>query len=163
MAGPPFFPVVMHSFVSCVVSFRVTCSLFSILLLISFFLFYISIPVQNKPQRSVLHQSLVPCNFLFLIWLSLPVINPIIGPFIFRNLLFLYTVVAPGVVLCARCILSCKNYRLLQSCCIKWVFSYLVRWLTYIWATVLLGLTYVIKVVQYLFSFQTSLPYFESG
>ena len=60
-------------------------------------------------------------------------------------------VVAPVLVLCARCIFPCKNSRLLHSCCIKWSLSEPLRWLPYIWTTVLLNLLHVIMVVQLLF------------
>ena len=52
---------------------------------------------------------------------------------LFRVIGFQYPVVAQGLVICAQCTLPCKNSRLLCSCCIKWPFSYLVRWLSYIW------------------------------
>ena len=70
---------------------------------------------------------------------------------------------APGLGLCARCILPCKNSRLLHLCCIIQPFSYLERWLPYIQTIVLEKLIYVMKVVQHLFPLQTSLSYFESG
>ena len=66
---------------------------------------------------------------------------------------FPYPVVESGPVLYARFILPCRNSRLLHWCCIKWPFSYLVRWLTYILMIVLHKLIYVIKVVQHLFFF----------
>ena len=52
-------------------------------------------------------------------WLSLPMLCPIIRPFIFRVLGFPYHAMAPGLVLYTRCILSCKNSRLLHLCCIN--------------------------------------------
>ena len=81
-----------------------------------------------------------PWNFLFLMCLLLPVLCPIIGPFIFRVLGFLSPVVAPCLVLYTRCSLPHKNSRLLHSCGVKWPFSYRIRRLPYIWITVMLKL-----------------------
>ena len=76
---PFFVPVEMHSFAICLVSFRVTCWMFVILLLACFhflnFLFQLCITLTdclscNKVQ--------VSCNFLFLMWLSLWMLYPII-------------------------------------------------------------------------------------
>ena len=102
-----------------------------------------------------------PCIVLFLMWLILLMLCTIIGSLIFRVLGLLYPVMAPGLVLCTRCILPCKNSRELHSCCIKWPFGCLVWWSPYTWTKVLLKLIYVMKVVQPLFSFHTSLPHFE--
>ena len=55
-----------------------------------------------------------------------------------------------------------KNFGQLPWCCIQWLFSYPVRLLPCIWITALLKLIYVIKVVQFLLSFQTGLPDIES-
>ena len=54
------------------------------------------------------------CNFLFLVWVSLHMLNLIIRPFIFRILGSLYSVLEPGQVLSAKFILPCKNSRLLH-------------------------------------------------
>ena len=37
---------------------------------------------------------------------------------------------APDLILCTKCILPCKNSRLLHSCYIKWPFSYPIRWIS---------------------------------
>ena len=74
-----------------------------------------------------------------------------------------YPVVAPGLVLWARCIFPWKNFRLLYSCCIKWPFSCLVRWLSYIWNIVLLSLPMVSRFYIISFPFQTGYLHFESG
>ena len=55
--------------------------------------------------------------------------------------------------LCVGLILPCRNFMLLPSCYIEWPSAFLVRWLPYIWITVLLRLIYVIKVVQCLLFF----------
>ena len=104
-------------------------------------------------SRGCLHCSRVwsSCNFLFLMWLSLPMLCPIVRPFIFRVLRFPYPVVVPGLLLCTRCMMPCKNSRLLPSCCIKWHFFCV--WLLYIWTIVPLKLIDVIKVVQHLYFF----------
>ena len=70
-----------------------------------------------------------PCYFLLLMWLSLPMLCSIIGPFIFRVLGFPSSVLTPDLVLCAKCILPCKNSRLLHYCFTKWTFRYQIRWL----------------------------------
>ena len=101
-----------------------------------------------------------PCSFLFLMWLLLLMLCPIIEPFIFRVLGFPSLVVAPDLVLCKRCLLPCKDSRLLHSCCIQWPFGYLVKWLPYSWTIVLLKLICVINIF---FSFQTSLLHFQSS
>ena len=65
---PPFMPMDMHSFAGCVLSFRVTCWLFTILQLIYFFLF--TFPFQHSIRlRCWLSNSRVQslCNFFFLI------------------------------------------------------------------------------------------------
>ena len=45
-------------------------------------------------------------------------------------------------------ILPCRDFRLLPSCYVGWPSPSLVRWLPYVWITVLLRYTCVIKVVQ---------------
>ena len=71
--------------------------------------------------------------------------------FYFHILGFPYPVKEHGVVLCAGLILHCRNPRLLPSCYVKWPFGCQVRWLPHRWTTVLLKLTFVIKVIQPLF------------
>ena len=60
-----------------------------------------------------LQQSAVPLQFPFLMWLLLLMPHPLIGPFIFRALGYLYWLVVPGWVLCVELILPCKSFRLL--------------------------------------------------
>ena len=86
-------------------------------------------------------------------WLSFDVRNSVVpltilGPFIFRVLAFPHPAVAPGLVLCAKCILPCKHSRQLHTCCIKSCFG--CRWggLPYIWAVELLNFIYVITVEE---------------
>ena len=93
------------------------------------------------------------CNFYFLMWSLLLMPPPLIGPFIFRDLGYLYQLVVPGQVPCVGLILPCRNFRLLPSCYIGWPSASLVKWLPCIWITVLLRLTCVIKVVQCLLFF----------
>ena len=141
-----FVPVDMYNFAGSVMSFGMTCWMFIILQVIYFFLFIF--PFQHGISFiDCLSCSRVQslCNFLFLIWLSLQI--PIPNHFIFRIQVILYPVVAPSPVLCSRCILSCKNSRLLCSCYVKWPFSYLGWWLPYIWIIVLLKFIYIIMVI----------------
>ena len=81
-------------------------------------------------------------------WSLLLMLHPLIGPFIFRDLGYLYQLVVPGLVPCVGLILPCRSFRLLPSCYIGWPSASLVRWLPCIWITVLLRHTCVIKVVQ---------------
>ena len=107
-----FLPISMHNFTVCAVSFRVT-SWFITLPLMYFFLFTF-FPHSCFSSRGCLSCNSVhcPCNFLFLIWLLLPMLFPIIGPFIFRVMGFRSPVLASGLVLCARVILPSKNSRM---------------------------------------------------
>ena len=136
-------------------SFRVTCWMFTILQLISFFLLIFTFQ-HGISFRSCLSfirvQSL--CDFIlcFLIWLSLTIVHSVIGPSVFRVLHFSYPVVEPGPVIWASFILTCKNSRLFYQCSIKWPFGYLVRWFSYIWIIILLKPIYIIKVVWHFFS-----------
>ena len=86
-------------------------------------------------------------------WSLLLMPHPLIGPFIFRVLGYLYRLVVPGQVPCLGLILPCRNFRLLPSCYVGWPSVFLVRWLPCIWITALLRLTCVIKVVQCLLFF----------
>ena len=101
----------------------------------------------------IYNKVLFHCNFHFLMWLLLLLPHPLIGPFIFRDLGYLYQLVVPGLVPCVGLILPCRNFMLLPSCYIEWPTAFLIRWLPCIWITVLLRLMYVIKVVQYLLLF----------
>ena len=100
-------------------------------------------------QLAKLQQSPVPLQF------PLPdvMLHPLIGPFIFSDLGYLYQLVVPSQVPCVGLILPCRNFRLLLSCYIGWPSASLVRWLPCIRITVLLRHTCVIKVVQCLLFF----------
>ena len=93
------------------------------------------------------------CNFHFPMWLLLLMPDPLIVPFIFRHLGYLYQLVVPGQVPCLGLILPCRNFMLLLSCYEGQPSASLVRWLPCTWITVLLRLIYVIKVVQCLLFF----------
>ena len=99
------------------------------------------------------NKVLFHCNSHFRMWSLLLMLHPLIGPFIFRDLGYLYPLVVHGLVPCLGLILPCRNFRLLQSCSVGWPSASLVRWLPCIWITVLLRLTCVIKVVQCLLFF----------
>ena len=151
---PYFVPMAIHNFTSCALWFRVICWTFITLPIIFFLSFHLSVPALCQFQWFLSCDRVwIPCNFIFLMWLSLLMLSPIIGPLIFRVLGFPPPVAAPSLVLCTRCILSHKTPRLLHSCFIKWLFSYPIRSLLYIWPIVLLKLNYVFKVVRLLFFF----------
>ena len=125
-ARPPFLPKAMHNFGGWAMWFGITCWMF-ITFLLSFFFFlftFLSPLCIISRSLSQLWRVWFPCNFLFLMWWSLQMWFPIIGLFIFKFLGFLCPVVAPGQIMCARCLLLCKNSRLLLSYCVKWPFSY---------------------------------------
>ena len=88
---------------------------------------------------------------------------PLIGPFIFRDLVCHNQVVDPGLVLCVVLILPCRSFRPSPWCWIEWPFTYLVRWLPCISITALQNFICVITVVQCLLSFQSGLPDIESN
>ena len=75
--------------------------MFTILMFIYFFLvtFHFQCSINSK---GYLNSSRVwsSCDFLFLIWLSIPMLCPITWPFIFRVLGFLYPIMAPVPILC---------------------------------------------------------------
>ena len=71
----------------------------------------------------------------------------LIGPFIFRDLGYLYWLEMPGQVPCVGLILPCRNFRLLPSCYAGRPSASLVKWLPCIWIAVLLSLISIIKVV----------------
>ena len=99
------------------------------------------------------NKLLFHCTFHFLMWSLLLMLHPLIGPFIFRDLGYLYQLVVPGQVPCLGLILPCRNFRLIPSCSAGWPSASLVRLLPCIWITVLLRHTCVIKVVQCLLFF----------
>ena len=85
----PFMPMAVHSFNGCGVSFRVTCWMFITLLFINFFLFTFLFLLCVSSRGCLSYDSVwCLCNFLFLMWLSLLMLCPISGPFIFRVLEF---------------------------------------------------------------------------
>ena len=135
-------------------SFRVTCSVFTILphnySHMSIFLFP---PYVNWNSCLPYNKVLFLCIFHFLMWSLLLMLHPLIRPFIFRVLGYLYQFVVPGPVPCLGLILPWRNFRLLPSCSVGWPSTSLVRLLPCIWITVLLGHTCVIKVVQCLLFF----------
>ena len=99
------------------------------------------------------NKFLFHCTFHFLMWSLLLMLHPLIGPFIFMVLGYLYQLVVPGQVPCLGLILPCRNFRLLPSCSVGWPSTSLVRLLPCIWITLLLRHTCVIKVVQCLLFF----------
>ena len=102
-----FVPMAMYNVASCAVSFRVICwSLITFPCIYFFSLFFI----HSSSAPEAVSVVWYPCSFLFLRWSLLLILCPIIGHFIFR---ILSPVVAPGMVLCTKCILPCKNSRLL--------------------------------------------------
>ena len=136
------------------VSFWVTCWVFITLVPIHFFCFDSLFLLCISSRGCVKYDKFqFPCNFLFLMWLSLLMLCPIMGPFIVRVLCFPSPILAPCLILCGRCIFPCRNSRMLHSCCIRWPFSYPIRWLPYIWTIVLLKFICLIKVVQVPFYF----------
>ena len=125
------------------------CYMFTILPPIYFLVFIFPFPPYiNWNSYLIYNRAQFLCNFHFLMWLLLLMQCPLIGPFIFRDLVYLYQLVDPGQVLCVGLILPCRSFRLLPCCCIEWPFIYLVRWLHSIWITALLRLICVIKVVH---------------
>ena len=59
------------------------------------------------------------CNFQFLMWLLLLMSCPLIGPFIFKGLVYLYQLVDPGQVICVGFILPCRSFSPSPWCCIE--------------------------------------------
>ena len=140
-----FVPVALFEFASCAISFTVTHWMFITLLLMYVFLFCLSLLALHQLQRlPQCWQSPVS------LWVPLPdgVVTTTAMPhhwvFYIQGSRFSSHDVAPDLVLCARCILHCKNCRLLHWCCVKWLFQYPVRQLCYIWTIVLLKLIHVI-------------------
>ena len=98
---------------TCVVSFRVTCYMFTIVPTYLFSHVHFSLSsLHQLEQLANLQQSLSSfAIFSFLMWLLLLMPCPLIGPFIFRDLGYLYQLVDPGQVLCAGLILPCRSFR----------------------------------------------------
>ena len=93
------------------------------------------------------------CNFLFLMCLLLLMPCPLIGHFVFRDLVYLYWSLDVGQVLFAGFIFPCRSFRPLPWCCIERLSTYLVRQLPCIWITALLRHICVIRAVQCLLFF----------
>ena len=115
--------------------------------------FFPFLPYVNWNSWLIYNKVPFLCNFHFLMWSSLLMPHPLIRPFIFRDLGYLYQLVVPGQGPCVGFILPCRNFMLLPSCYVKWPSTSLVRWLPCIWITVLLRHTCVIKVVECLLFF----------
>ena len=109
-------------------------------------------PYVNWNSYLICNRAWFHCNFPFLMFLLLMTCL-LIGPFIFRDLVYLYWLVDPNQVLCVGLILPCRSFRSLSWCCIEWLSTYLARWLPCIWITALLRLIPVMKVVQCLLFF----------
>ena len=71
-------------------------------------------------------------------WIFLLMPCPLIGPFIFRDLVYLYWLVNPCQVLCIWLILPCRSFRPLPWYYVGWPSAYLVSWLPCIWITAVL-------------------------
>ena len=135
-------------------SFRVTCWLFITLLPPCFLLF--TFPLQVFVYWNgylICNRAQFLCNFQFLMWLLILMPCPLIGPFIFRGLVYHCWLVDPGQVLCVGLILPCRSFRLLPWCCLECLSTYLVRRLPCIWITVLQKHICLIKMVQCLLFF----------
>ena len=82
---PIFVQTDMHNFVTCVSSFRMRSLMFIILLItyLSLFIFLLQLYINFGYSLSC-NRVQVPCNFIFLVWLSLWMLCPVLGPFICR-------------------------------------------------------------------------------
>ena len=84
-ARPPLVSMDMHNFVSCAISFSVTCWKFTIFQLI-YFIIFIS-PFQHGIScRDCLNCSRVQSLMISSSWLSVQMLHLVIGPFIFKVL-----------------------------------------------------------------------------
>ena len=123
----PFMQIEIHYFASCAVSFRVTSWLFTILWLTYFFSPFFSSTASASEAVLIEAESDPPaissswCGYHY--WCY----APSLGLLFFMVLGFLFPVVVSDLVLCARCVLLCRNSRLLHSCCVKWPFRYLLK------------------------------------
>ena len=63
-----------------------------------------------------------PCKFHLLMWLLLQMPCPLIGPFIFRDLVCHFQLVDLGLVLCVGLILPCRSFRPSPCCCGRMAF-----------------------------------------
>ena len=138
----------------CVMSFRVTRHMLTILLLICFLVFnFPSPPYISWNGYLIWNRTCFLCNFYFLMWLLLLFPHLLIEPFIFRDLVYLFWLVDAGQVLYVGLMLPCRSFRPLPLCYMEWPSTYQVRWLPCMWITAMLKLICVIKVVQFLLFF----------
>ena len=87
--------------VAYAVSLRVTCYMFIILPQNYFHMFILLCPLYiNWNSWLNYNKVLFHCNFHILMWSLLLMLHPLIGPFIFRDLGYLYQLVVPGQVPC---------------------------------------------------------------
>ena len=97
---------------ACVLSFKVTCYMFTNPPTIYFLIFIF--PFLFTSTGTVISFTTEPsyfANFLFLMWILLLIPHPLIGPLIFRDLVYLYQVVDAGQILCIGLILYCRSFR----------------------------------------------------
>ena len=131
-----------------VMSFRVTCYMFTILPPIYFHMFISHFLLTSTGMVGSFATSPVSLQF------PLPDVviatndMPTHWAFYFQGSGLHFWLVVLGQVHCVGLILPCRSSRPLPWCCIGWHSTYLVRWLLCIWITALLRLICVIKVVQ---------------
>ena len=77
-------------------------------------------PYINWTSWLTCNKVLFHCNSHFRMWSLLLMLHPLVGPFIFRDLGFLYPLVVHGLVPCLGLILPCRNFSLLQSWSVGW-------------------------------------------
>ena len=95
---------------TCAMSFRVTCYVFIILPPNYFHVFIFPFPPYiNWNSWLICNRAWFLCNFHFPMWLLLLMPHPFIGPFIFRDLGYLYWLVVPGQVLCVGLIIALQE------------------------------------------------------
>ena len=113
----------------------------------SFISFYLSLPTQHQLQRlSQWQQIPVPCKFLFLVWSSLSLLHPGTGSY-FQGSWFPWSCSGAWSSSVYKMHIALQELQAVALELHKRPFSYLVRWLPYIWIIVMLSLLYVIKVV----------------
>ena len=124
-ASSVFVPMDIHNMVQCVVLIRVACWMFVILWLTYSILYNFSFQ-HNINFRDCLSCNRVQfsCDFVFLMWSSLQILQPIIRPISFRIQGYLYPLVGPGHILGIWLILPYRSFRQLCKCIGKW-FSFI--------------------------------------
>ena len=111
---PTYVPVATPNCGAWAMPFRVTCYMFTILPTIYFLMFIFPFPCYIRCNSYLIcNRAQFLCSFFFLVWILLLMPHPLIGPFIFRDLGYLYQLVDPGQVLCAGLRLPCSSFRLL--------------------------------------------------